>query len=159
MSSPCWPSSHSLQLFVAPWTIAHQALLCMGSPRQEYWSGLPFPLPRDLPDQAADSIPDCGCSIHLDIVGQIPAIARSSSVNTVSMYYDWEITMNLYCLKPQHNSLFWLIYHLILILAKTFWSRYYYLHFIDVISQVTEKISRICFQTRIYRSCIYRSIY
>ena len=82
MSSPCWPSSHSLQLFAAPWTIAHQALLCMGSPRQEYWSGLPFPLPRDLPDQAADSIPDCGCSIHLDIVGQIPAIARSSSVNT-----------------------------------------------------------------------------
>ena len=30
--------------------IAHQASLSMGFPRQEYWSGLPFPLPGDLPD-------------------------------------------------------------------------------------------------------------
>ena len=37
-------------LFVTPWTIAHQALLSMGFPRQEYWSGLPFPSPGDLPD-------------------------------------------------------------------------------------------------------------
>ena len=29
----------------APWTVAHQASLSMGSPRQEYWSGLPFPSP------------------------------------------------------------------------------------------------------------------
>ena len=33
-----------------PWTVAHQALLSMGFPRQEYWSGLPFPSPGDLPD-------------------------------------------------------------------------------------------------------------
>ena len=31
-----------------PWTIAHQAPLSMEFPRQEYWSGLPFPTPRDL---------------------------------------------------------------------------------------------------------------
>ena len=36
--------------FVTPWTIAHQARLSMGFPRQEYWSGLPFPPPGDLPD-------------------------------------------------------------------------------------------------------------
>ena len=30
--------------------IAHQAPLCMGFSRQEYWSGLPFPPPGDLPD-------------------------------------------------------------------------------------------------------------
>ena len=35
---------------VTPWTIAHKALLSMGLPRQEYWSGLPFPSPGDLPD-------------------------------------------------------------------------------------------------------------
>jgi len=29
-------------------TVAHQALLSMGFPRQEYWSGLPFPSPGDL---------------------------------------------------------------------------------------------------------------
>ena len=30
--------------------VAHQAPLCMGFSRQEYWSGLPFPPPGDLPD-------------------------------------------------------------------------------------------------------------
>ena len=33
--------------FVIPWTVAHQSL--SGFPRQEYWSGLPFPSPGDLP--------------------------------------------------------------------------------------------------------------
>ena len=32
-----------------PWTVARQAPLCMGFPRQEYWSRLPFPPPGDLP--------------------------------------------------------------------------------------------------------------
>ena len=33
-----------------PWTVAHQTPLSMESSRQEYWSGLPFPSPGDLPD-------------------------------------------------------------------------------------------------------------
>ena len=33
-----------------PWPVAHQTSLSMGFPRQEYWSGLPFPSPGDLPD-------------------------------------------------------------------------------------------------------------
>ena len=46
--------------------MAHQAPLSMGFPRQEYWSGLPFPSPGDLPDSGikpaspawqADSLP------------------------------------------------------------------------------------------------------
>ena len=36
--------------FAAPWTVAHQASLSMGFSRLEYWSGLPFPSPGDLPD-------------------------------------------------------------------------------------------------------------
>ena len=40
----------SVRLFATPWTIAHQALLSMGFPRQEYWNGLPFPPPGYLPD-------------------------------------------------------------------------------------------------------------
>ena len=35
---------------MTPWTVARQAPLSMGFPRQEYWSGLPLPSPRDLPD-------------------------------------------------------------------------------------------------------------
>ena len=49
-----------------PWTVAHQAPLSVGFSRQEYWSGLPFPSPGDLPDPGiepasaalqADSLP------------------------------------------------------------------------------------------------------
>ena len=39
-----------VQLFATTWTVAHQAPLSLGFPRQEYWSGLPFPFPGDLPD-------------------------------------------------------------------------------------------------------------
>ena len=39
-----------VQLFATPWTIAHQAPLSMGFPRQEYLSGLPFLSPGDLPN-------------------------------------------------------------------------------------------------------------
>ena len=35
---------------VIPWTVGHQAPLSMGFSRQEYWSGLPFPSPGDLPE-------------------------------------------------------------------------------------------------------------
>ena len=38
-----------VRLFATPWTIAHQSPLSMGFSRQEYWSGLPFPPPGDLP--------------------------------------------------------------------------------------------------------------
>ena len=37
-------------LFETPWTVAHQAPPSMGFSRQEYWSGLPFPSPGDLPN-------------------------------------------------------------------------------------------------------------
>ena len=33
-----------------PWTVVHKAPLSMGFSRQEYWIGLPFPSPRDLPN-------------------------------------------------------------------------------------------------------------
>ena len=39
-----------VQLFVTPWIVASQAPLSMGFPRKEYWSRLPLPTPRDLPD-------------------------------------------------------------------------------------------------------------
>ena len=39
-----------VRLFATPWTVAYQAPPSMGFSRQEYWSGLPFPSPGDLPD-------------------------------------------------------------------------------------------------------------
>ena len=55
-----------VQLFATLWTIACQVPLCLGFFREEYWSGLPFPSPGDLPDPGikpgsaalqADSLP------------------------------------------------------------------------------------------------------
>ena len=39
-----------VRFFVTPWTVTCQAPLSMGFSRQEYWSGLPFPPPEDLPN-------------------------------------------------------------------------------------------------------------
>ena len=39
-----------VRLFVTPWTVANQAPRSMKFSRQEYWSRLPFPSPRDLPN-------------------------------------------------------------------------------------------------------------
>ena len=45
-----------VQLLVTPWTVAHQAPLTMGFPREEYWRGLPFLLQGIFPQ---------GLNLHL----------------------------------------------------------------------------------------------
>ena len=45
-----------VQLFVTPWTTACQAPQSMGFPRQEHWSGFPFPSPGDLPDPGIEPV-------------------------------------------------------------------------------------------------------
>ena len=44
-----------VQLFATPWTVAYQGPLSMGFSRQQYWSGLPFPSPGDLPDPGIEA--------------------------------------------------------------------------------------------------------
>ena len=46
----CVCSLSGTWLFTTPWTVARQAPLSLGFPRQEYWSGLAFPSPEDFPD-------------------------------------------------------------------------------------------------------------
>ena len=43
-------SQSRVRIFVTPWTAAYQAPPSMGFSSQEYWNGLPFPSPGDLPD-------------------------------------------------------------------------------------------------------------
>ena len=53
LSHQKWSEVKSLShvpFFATPWTVAHQAPLSIGFSRQEYWSGLPFPSPGDLPN-------------------------------------------------------------------------------------------------------------
>ena len=42
--------------FMAPWTVARQAPLSMGFDQREYWSGLPFPSPGDLPKPGIERV-------------------------------------------------------------------------------------------------------
>ena len=55
-----------VQLFVTLWTLVYQAPLSMGLSRQEYWSGLPFPPPGDLPEQGSN--PCLLCLLHWQAV-------------------------------------------------------------------------------------------
>ena len=52
----CMLSHVCVQLFATIWAVAHQASLSLGFPRQEYWSGLPFPPPGDLPDPGMEPV-------------------------------------------------------------------------------------------------------
>ena len=45
-----------VQLFATPRTVAHQAHLCMGFPKQEYWSGFPCPPSGDLPNRGIELV-------------------------------------------------------------------------------------------------------
>ena len=79
IDTDCAVLSH-FRLFGIPWTVAHQVPLSMGFHRQEYWSGLPFPPPGDLPNPGIelcllcllhwqiDSFPLCHLGNQLDIV-------------------------------------------------------------------------------------------
>ena len=54
-------SSH-VWIFVTPWIVPCQTPLSMGFPRQEYWSGVPFPPPGGLPDPGMDP-----CLLHWQV--------------------------------------------------------------------------------------------
>ena len=54
-----------VRLCATPWTIAYQAPPSMGFSRQEYWNGLPFPSPEDLPDPGTEpSLPHCRQTLY-----------------------------------------------------------------------------------------------
>ena len=57
-----------VRLFVTLWTVAHQAPLSMGVSRQEYWSGLPFPPPGDLPDPGIEPASPVHPALQADIL-------------------------------------------------------------------------------------------
>ena len=58
-----------VRLFVTPWTVVYQAPPSIGFSRQEYWSGLPFPSPGDLPDPG---IKPRSPALHADILTSEP---------------------------------------------------------------------------------------
>ena len=73
-------------LFMTPWTVALQALLSMEFSRQEYWSGLPFLTPEDLPDPGIKPVswPVDSLPLHLSYYAVIFIFIFSSSKLRVS---------------------------------------------------------------------------
>ena len=60
--------SHSscVRLLETPWTIVHQAPMSVGFSRQEYWSGLPCPPTRDLPDPGIEPVSPVAPALQAD---------------------------------------------------------------------------------------------
>ena len=55
---------------MTPQSVAHQAPLTIGFPRQEYWSGFPFPSPGDLPDPGIKSVSPALQAVSLSLSHQ-----------------------------------------------------------------------------------------
>ena len=96
-----------VQLFATLWTVARQAPLSTGLPRQGYWSGLPFPSPGGLPDPAirlnlclllwqVDSLPlsDLGSQINKYLI-QIPVsfVGLICGTHLYRCFLKWDTTL------------------------------------------------------------------
>ena len=84
-------------LSVILWTVARQAPLSMGFPRQEYWSGLPFTFPGDLPDPGGEPVSPAspaltGGSLPWSHLGS-PAWRLATSVISLQMWWSgpWRV--------------------------------------------------------------------
>ena len=77
--------------FVTPWTVALQASLSMGFPRQEYWSGLPFLSPGNLPDPGIKPMPPESSALAGGFFTTVPhrkplVFLQFSSVQSLILY-------------------------------------------------------------------------
>ena len=87
-----WVKSLSrVQIFVILWTVAYQAPLSMGLSRQEYWSGLPFPSPVDLPHPG---IKPGSPALDADTLTSEPPIIPTSALLTMLKPLTMWITIN-----------------------------------------------------------------
>ena len=93
-----WWFSHQIvsNPFATPWTVARQAPLFMGFPRQEYWSGLPFPPPGDLPDPG---IIPLSPALHADSLPSKPP-GKPNPIVSITIY----LLMSLRFLPLVQNS-------------------------------------------------------
>ena len=66
LPAPCACLLSCVRLFATPWTAAHQVPLSMEFSRQEYWSGLPFPPPGDLPNPGLKLMSSASLALQAD---------------------------------------------------------------------------------------------
>ena len=89
-----WKWNHSVVSdWAAPWTVSYQAPLSMGFSRQEYWSGLPFPFPGDLPNPG---IKPGSPALQADVY----CLSHQGSPDSLDVY-EWMISVNsVSCIFP-----------------------------------------------------------
>ena len=100
-----------VQLFVTPWTVACRAPMSVGLPRQEYWSGLPFPSPGDLSDSGIKPVSLTSPALE----GRFFTIsatweARIYICTTIYMYtyIKFIYLFNKYLLRARHCARHWI---------------------------------------------------
>ena len=91
--------AQSCPTLATPWTVAHQAPLSTGFPRQEYWSGLLFLSPQDLPDSGNEPVSPAlqADSLRMSLPGkpfnmEIPQYVHSSVHEHLSCFQFGAIT-------------------------------------------------------------------
>ena len=131
-----------VRLLATPWTVAHQVPLSLAFPRQEYWSGLLFPPPGDLPDSGIK--PESPASPvltgifftteppgnpHSDVLGFNSKFLKEKSTNIKNVYiiYPFTTRSRCYC-RPLRELIFGIWVHLlyllllVIILARRQWN-------------------------------------
>ena len=102
-----WIQSLSrIRLFATLWTVARQAPPSMGFSRQEYWSGLSFPFPGDLPDPG---IEPRSATLQADTLTSVPPGKEEAPKfsNQLTLMWDTEQRMkvSLKCVSIKHQKM------------------------------------------------------
>ena len=115
-------------LFTRPWTVAHQAPLSIKFFRQEYWSGLPFPSPGDLPDRGiepgsptllVDSLPFEPSIQFSSVVQSCPALGDCSTPG-LSVHHQLPELIQTHVHQSVMSSNHLNLYHRLLLLPSIF---------------------------------------
>ena len=95
-------SPSQVQLFMTPWTVAHQASLSMEFPRQEDWSGWPFPTPGNLPGVEPMSLasPALTGGIFLTLFPVKGTLSDSSHLQMTSVYGRYCFLIHTFTILP-----------------------------------------------------------
>ena len=132
-----WSPFIHVRLFATPWTVAHQTPLSMGFSRQEYWSGLPYPPPGDLPNPG---VKPRSPSLQVDFLPSEPPgnprVLKNYAKSTLLMPYKW----NNKTWMTEHLFTTWLTEYLSPLLRhraqkKRFLSKYYSLLTMHLVTQ------------------------
>ena len=96
--------AQSCPTLVTPWTVARQASLSLGFPRQVYWSGLPVPSPGNLPDPGIEPISPAlqADSLLIEPPGNPGTLLRTSKSFLLCIFFslEWTCLQLLSCAVP-----------------------------------------------------------